>query len=334
MEKRDTNLIGKGYKPPDSGNWKGRAVSLEEGFQYWYQKVQLTNWNKINADTFSSERKNIALLGYACEEGVNRNQGRIGAKKGPDAIRQKLARQAWHLVDQEVCDFGDVFCVDGDMESCQENLGRMVNDLLQKQAFPIVIGGGHDIAFGHYLGISQFLNEHPGRKLGIINFDAHFDLRTPDVSGNSGTPFYQIAMDVKDKNQSFDYLAIGIQSAANTRTLFDIARNLGVKYLPSEVCSMTYFPELKKPLLSFLDRSDFIYISIDLDGFSSAHAPGVSAPSPMGMDPDFVFRMLQLLFESGKVISCDLAEMNPEYDRDSMTALLAARLVEMVARSC
>ena len=67
-----------------------------------------------------------------------------------------------------------------------------------------------------------------------------------------------------------------------------------------------------------------------LDGFSSAYAPGVSAPSPLGFTPNFMYKMLQFLFDTKKVISCDIAELNPTLDTDNLTANLAAKLLDFI----
>ena len=64
------------------------------------------------------------------------------------------------------------------------------------------------------------------------------------------------------------------------------------------------------------------------DAFSSAYAPGVSAPSPFGLTPEFGLKVLEYLFASKKVISADIAEMNPTYDLDDCSATLVARLVD------
>ena len=59
--------------------------------------------------------------------------------------------------------------------------------------FPVVLGGGHEVAFGTYLGLARISRSaHPGDRIGILNLDAHFDLR-PGPVPSSGTPFRQIA---------------------------------------------------------------------------------------------------------------------------------------------
>ena len=84
---------------------------------------------------------------------------------------------------------------------------------------------------------------------------------------------------------------------------------------------------------AFAKNVDHIYVTIDLDGFSSAYAPGVSAPSPMGFSPYIVLECLKTIIGSGKLISMDIAEMNPKYDIDGQTAKLAASLVHHVAHA-
>ena len=74
-------------------------------------------------------------------------------------------------------------------------------------------------------------------------------------------------------------------------------------------------------------------MTIDLDGFSSAYAPGVSAPSSDGFSPIFVYKILDFLLLSKKVISCDIAELNPDFDINENTSTLASRLVDYIAQN-
>ena len=165
-------------------------------------------------------------------------------------------------------------------------------------------------------------------KVGIINFDAHFDLRPIEKKPNSGTPFNQILTEF----ENVKYFAIGIQRQANTKELFNIARNENINFAVNYDCesSKEELNALKTNIQTAIDSCDHLYITIDLDGFSSAYAPGVSAPSPLGFTPYFVFKMLDFLFDTKKVISFDIAELNPTLDRDNITANLAAKLVDFI----
>lgn len=334
MKLQTTLSIEKNYQAPQNDLWTGRATDPTIGKQYWHQFIEFTNIHDIN-DIHSMDHSNdensptIGLLGYACEEGVRRNLGRIGTKDAPNVVKQRLGKLSYHHANKRVVDLGNVFCDNDELEACQAALAKSVNHLLSNSIFPIVIGGGHDIAFGHFEGIWNAMNNgnssHP--KIGIINFDAHFDLRPFHHAPNSGTPFNQI---LSQYGEVVDYLVLGLQKASNTQSLFEIAQAHRVEYLFNDECTLYNMAAIKSRLDAFAERNDALYITIDIDGFSSAFAPGVSAPSPLGFYPPFVLETLKHLMHTKKVVSLDLAEYNPVYDQDNATANLVARLVDAV----
>ncbi|MBL4746013.1 MAG: formimidoylglutamase [Flavobacteriaceae bacterium] len=319
-----------GYKPAQQSNWEGRASNPDMGNQYWYQEIELLDVSSLDTEELNDKKIDIALVGYVCDEGVRRNRGRIGAAQGPKAIRERLAKHPVHFTNTHIADVGDINCVEDDMEACQQSFSELIGTLLQQQIFPIAIGGGHDMSYGHFMGIWKAVKNTEKRKVGIVNFDAHFDLRPVDGRPNSGTPFNQIIKELREEGQEVDYFAIGIQQQSNTRELFDIARKKNVQYAINYDCESTSHElnALKDRLTSFIANNDAIYVTVDMDAFSSAYAPGVSAPSPLGFTPYFLFKMLDFLFASNKVISCDIAELNPSLDRDSVTATLVAKIVD------
>jgi len=310
------------YLVPNPVNWTGRKSNQE---LYLHEKVRCSSFDKIPENS-------IALLGYACDEGVKRNLGRVGAAAGPDAIRRQLGKMPNHL-DSTVkfLDIGNVACENGDMEAAQSMLEQKVSQLLAHNTFPIIIGGGHDIAYGHYNGIRKYIGTN--ETIGIINFDAHFDLRANDNGNNSGTPFFQIAKECKDNGSVFNYLCLGIRKDANDKILYETANDLGVDYIENNEFSIERAKSIVRKLLEFIQKVDHIYVTIDLDGFSSAYAPGVSAPSPMGFRPKIVLETLETIIKSKKLIGMDIAEMNPKYDIDGHTAKLAASLIHYLIHS-
>ena len=319
----------KNYTPGQPDHWTGRKTNSAIGNQYWYQEIGLKSIESLAQD----DKIDIGLLGYICDEGVRRNQGRVGAALGPKAIRARLAKLPFHLVNKKVTDFGDVFCMEQDMESCQQAFSNHISRLIQQQIFPIAFGGGHDMAYAHFMGIRASIKDRPKKRIGIVNFDAHFDLRPVEETPNSGTPFFQIINELKKANEAVDYYAIGIQEASNTKELFEIAKKEQVDFVSNFDCDSNTMDlsALQQKMIPFIAANDYLYVTIDLDGFSSSFAPGVSAPSPLGFSPFFVFKMLRFLFETNKVVSCDIAELNPLLDRDHRTAILAARLVDYIA---
>ena len=270
-------------------------------------------------------RGGAGILGFACDEGVRRNHGRPGAAQGPTAIRQMLGRLPIHGR-AVIHDAGDVACTDGDLEAAQERLGRRVAELLGCGIHPVVLGGGHEIAYGSFLGlVRHFGDGFPARRPLIINLDAHFDLRRAPHP-NSGTPFRQIAELCAAKGVEFRYLCFGISALANTTSLFERAENLRVEYWLDEQMREHDRANLRAALGRRLAAADTVYLSIDLDVLPGSVAPGVSAPAPRGVALEIIEDLVDDVIASGKLTLADIAELNPTYDRDGQTARIAARL--------
>ncbi len=313
------------YNPTNPTTYAGRTSNQK---LYLHEKISCVAISSLE----KSSHKRVALLGYACDEGVLRNQGRVGAVKGPDAIRKQLGKLPNHLVaETDVLDVGSVNCSDTDLEVTQSELSQKIQQLLDCNLFPIVLGGGHDIAYGTYNGIKKHLGD--SKTIGIINFDAHFDLRSNENGNTSGTPFYQIAKDCEASGSEFHYLCLGIREDANDNSLFKTAKDLDVKYILRDTFRIEFHNEINAWINAFIQNVDAVYVTIDLDGFSSAYAPGVSAPSPMGFTPDVVLASLKTIVASGKLIAVDIAELNPSYDIDDQTARLAASLAHTLMHS-
>lgn len=269
----------------------------------------------------------FTLLGFASDEGVRRNKGRLGAKNGPDHIRSQLASMPVHRV-FTLNDAGDVACDDGDLETAQKKLSEKISQSLAAKSLPIVLGGGHEIAFGSFQGaFNHLLATKENFQLGIINFDAHFDLRKAEVV-TSGTPFLNAANLCKTHNIDFNYLCLGIAEHGNTRVLFDTADRLNVTYIQDrELSSPAKIAIALQKLKAFIDRVDYLYITVDLDVFPAAIAPGVSAPAAKGMPLEVFESLFETIIASKKVILLDIAECNPQFDIDNHTAKLAALIV-------
>lgn len=322
-----TNVNPAFYSNTLDGTWRGRNDGADPAVQRWHQRIITVNLAEELIPVAPEGPKSIALIGFACDEGVLRNGGRVGAKDGPLCFRQACGNLPVHFDDDLLfIDLGDITCETEAMEEAQAELANLVELALYYGYQPLVIGGGHEVTYGHYTGICKHVEEKD--TVGMINFDAHFDLRHPGGGlTNSGTGFFEIARDCRSENKPFKYLAIGIQQNSNTRQLYQTAGDLGAAYIPASRFALAYAAEVLSKTENFIRECTYIYLTIDLDVFASSVAPGVSAPAYSGIFPDpFFFKCLQLIIDSGKVISMDIAEYNPLYDPEHTTAKLAAAL--------
>ncbi|MBB5019491.1 formiminoglutamase [Chitinivorax tropicus] len=309
---------------PDPARWQGRVDSEEAGdARRWHQQIRCE---------VPSGQAGVALLGFACDAGVKRNHGRPGAHKGPQAIRHALANLAWHGGERVVWDAGDVVCEGDALEAAQAELAVMVDGLLTAGHFPVVMGGGHEVAFGTFSGLARHLANQGGTpKVGILNLDAHFDLRLAREA-NSGTPFRQIAESCVAHGWPFHYACFGVAEPANTAALFARARELDVTYRLDEDMGIAQLPDTLHQLSQFLAPLDHLYLTIDIDVLPAYQAPGVSAPAARGVALEVIEAILDLAKASDKLRIVDLAELNPEFDIDHRTAKTAARLIHRLTK--
>lgn len=268
----------------------------------------------------------LAIIGFCSDEGVRRNQGRVGAAQAPNQIRKLLAGIPWSIK-QVVYDVGNVSCLEGHLESAQVNLANQITQLLDQNHFPITLGGGHEVAYGSWLGLANHLAARtPLPKIGIINFDAHFDIRTDANGCNSGTPFYQIAQSCRKRGWPFQYCCLGVSEMANTQALFQRAQNWQVSYRLDKQMTVLDLADTLLQVKNFIADCDYLYLTIDLDVLPANVAPGVSAPAARGVGLEILEPIIALLRASQKLRLADIAEYNPNYDQDLQTARVAARL--------
>ena len=267
-----------------------------------------------------------ALIGFSSDEGVKRNKGRIGAAEAPNVIRSQLANLPVHQ-NIHLQDLGNVICEQGQLEQAQAALASRVQHSLEQGMKPIVLGGGHEVAFGSFSGLFKYVQQHQfQQKIGIINFDAHFDLREAEHV-TSGTPFLNAAQLSAQHQQAFHYLCIGVAKHANTKVLFNTADRLNCRYIYDYELQLAQLPVLIEKVQAFMDQVDVLYVTIDLDVFHASIAPGVSAPAVKGIDLNIFEPLFQVIKHTGKIRVFDVAECNPNYDLDNRTAKLAAYLI-------
>ncbi|MDV7341502.1 formimidoylglutamase [Terasakiella sp. A23] len=284
-------------------------------------------WHQI----VTSEKSNnciASLIGFACDLGVENNKGRIGAKAGPDAIRGALANMAWHRDAATVCDYGNIE-VSTHLEEAQDDLAQQVEQALAQTAKTIVLGGGHETAAGSFKGLLKHLANKSDQTIGIINLDAHFDLRKPGEKGvSSGTPFYQIHQMLMERGQEMKYLCLGIAETSNTSALFERCRKWNVQYMLDYDIGIHQMEEIKLKIDSFLKDCDYLYLTIDLDVLPHWQMPAVSAPASYGVELGVLEKIIDHLasLEINWPLS-DIVEFNPELDINSHGARVAARLV-------
>lgn len=262
----------------------------------------------------------IGLFGVPFDGAV---MGRPGARGGPDAIRGELARlKPWSLAGGEwsrtVYDWGNVRLPHGSVAEVHEVVESAGIALREAGHFPVALGGDHSLTFP----LVKALEGRYGR-LGVVNLDAHLDVR--DVHGgalNSGQSFGRL-VDL-GLVPGANLVEVGIRDFANASRYADKARKLGATIISAREWREGGLGVIERAVEVASDGVDAVYLSVDVDVLDQAHAPGVSAPTPGGVDSSELFAAIGLVASRARLAGADFVEVAPSLDRDGVTSRAAA----------
>ena len=261
----------------------------------------------------------VVIMGFPSDEGVRRNGGRVGAAQGPDAFRQVFFRLTPDAADdgpfQELLehtrDLGNL-TISGQVEKDQEILGEVLAPFISQNVLPIIIGGGHETGYGHFLGYVKAQQE-----ISVLNWDAHADVRElKQGQAHSGSPFRQALLHPSKTCRS--YRVAGLLPHSVSKANLNFITDQGGGYHWKDSLSREQIDEIYR---SF---SEPLMATFDLDAVDQAYAPGVSAPAVNGLSADLWLHAAYRAGQCPHVKSMDIVELNPLFDRDHQTARLAA----------
>lgn len=272
----------------------------------------------------------IGIIGVPFDKAVTLGGGRAGARRGPDAVREVLknygttfnVEQKIDISELYIVDYGDVMVTE-DIEETHEKITLAVGDLLSEGLLPIVIGGGHDISIGTVRALSQFNY----RDIGVINIDAHFDVREiKDGKVTSGTPFRKL-IELEFLNGK-NFVEIGAHDNLNSKIYYDYLLSNNVSVFTLSDVNTKGIPTIMNEALKIADTAHrSVFVSIDIDSVAQCYAPGSSAPDARGFDPRQIRELAFLAGASKSVKLLDIVEINPEFDVDNRTARLGASII-------
>lgn len=311
----DANIIFKSQRQNDErlGNF-AKALS------------GVNNSDEIIAQLDSKAKEAFVFCGYPDDEGIRLNNGRVGAAEGPDTIRSFFYKMTPQDLKPKysLFDLGNIN-VGSDLEGRHELGRKLAASVLRQRHKWIGLGGGHDYGYADGAGFLDVFSQTKSRPL-ILNFDAHLDVRVLDRGFNSGTPFRRLLENYKN----FDFAELGIQSLCNNPNYVEWVKKNKVKILWNEdllLGKKDFTTLFKKTLGPWLKKNRPTFVSVDIDGFSSSHAPGCSQSWPTGFEPREFFRVFDLILKTFDVRALGIYEVSPALDVQERTSKLAAEII-------
>jgi len=281
-----------------------------------------TDWDQLDAD--------VAVLGAPNDMGT---QWRPGCRFGPRSIREAstlfsfghagaydFESDIMYLTKDEVriVDVGDADIVHTDQARTNANIEMAVRKMLERGAFPLVLGGDHSI---HAPVIKAFEGRGP---IHILHIDAHLDFvdERHGVRYGHGNPLRRAS----EMEHITGMTQIGIRNVSSSnRDDYGAARAAG-----STILSVRDVRRLgTEGVLAKIPEGVAYYMTIDIDGFDPSIAPGTGTPSHGGFQYYEVLEIIQALSARchGNIIGMDLVEVAPAYDPTGCTPILAAQLL-------
>jgi arginase len=290
----------------------------------------------------------VSIIGAPLDLGA----GRRGVDMGPSAFRVAEIQKRVRELGYEVEDLGDVEVAipethdPGDpslkylkeiRHTCQA-LRDMVAQTLERGSRPIVMGGDHSIAIGTIAGVARHYNQRDER-IGLIWFDAHGDHNTPETSPTGNIHGMPAAVVTGLGSAELTGLAgfapmvDGAHAALVGLRDIDVAERANIKgtgvgaYTMRDIDERGMRSVMEEAIARASRGTAGIHVSFDLDAMDPEHAPGVGTPSPGGLSYREAHLAMEMLADTGKVISAELVEANPVLDERNGTARLGVELV-------
>lgn len=287
----------------------------------------------------------IDIIGAQMDLGASQK----GVGMGPFAVRFAGLVQMLEELGYEVRDKGDVIPpLDGmsrrgmlhydQVVETNRQIYEHVKESLEEERFPIVLGGDHCVAAGSISAIAK--HYEPQGEIGIIWIDAHGDWnneKTTDTGNMHGMPFSAVCGYGPDgmvdfgQGPHFVPTAHCVQVAGHALDKPEAARmkEAGMHVFSMHDIDRMGMNEVMKEAIRIAGEGTVgIHLSFDVDAITPEYAPGTGTPVPDGLTAREAFLAVEMLAESGKLISMDLVEVNPVLDERNKTAILGAKMIQ------
>ena len=283
---------------------------------------------------------------------IDLGAGRRGVDMGPTALRIAGVVERLVRMGHDVIDLGDISVPIREtaetgsgsahflpeIAAMNRRLAARVEASLDADTIPIVLGGDHSLSIGSIAGAAAWAARQ-GDDLGLLWFDAHADMNTPKTtpSGNiHGMPL-AVALGHGDealtgiggtspKVKPENVVLIGARDI--DRGERDLVQGSGIRvFTMREIDENGIVAVLEEALAIVRQGTLGFHVSWDMDFVDPNYAPGVGTPVRGGVNYREGHLALELVADTGDMVSLDCVETNPILDERNRTGVLAMELV-------
>lgn len=279
--------------------------------------------NAASADT--DPRPRLAALYGADFSALSITPAR--GDRAPGAVRAALPRfSTWNaalhidLSEWHVADLGDAGAHRHAWPEAFDAIAQHVAAAMRISDFTIGIGGDHSVTYP----IASSLAGR-SRRLGIIQLDAHHDVRSPTPTPSNGSPIRGLIDAGHVRGE--DVVQIGIHPCANARELAAYCDATGIIRFTGDDVRDRGASACMNDAIAQLAECDRVHLTVDIDVLDRAFAPGTVAALPGGITPGELMQLVEVACSSELVTSMDVVEFDPDRDVSLITAYNVANVV-------
>ena len=292
-------------------------------FAFSSESVDLYNLEEKESKGDFAKSKKWGIIGVPFDSTCSYHHG---SRYGPTIIREaSLGFEQYNCdfekpLDGEFYDCGDLNVVHGNCKKTCDILEDSVNELIEANIKPILIGGEHSVTIGSVKALADWEENNDLSGITVIHLDAHRDIIDEYIGEkDSHATIMRRFHDLNPK----ELLQIGIRSFSVEEKEFVESQDNITSFLAKDL--FDDFDVLLEKLDSIEGK---VYVSIDMDAIDPAFAPSVGNPTPNGLHPVDVENIFEVLGNNEKidVIGFDIVEVASDRLGD-ITAVLAAKIV-------
>lgn len=306
-------------------------------------------------DETPGKGRKVGIIGVPLGFGA----GQIGSELGVDAMRlSKIRGQVLieHIrqLGYEVTDYGDVDIEKPQRTPAENENPRFLTEILQSSrnmaislkkiladgAFPVILGGDHSIAIGTFSGVSSHFHQQD-KEIGLIWFDAHADINTPETSQSGNVHGMPLAVILGKGNHDLVNID-GFAPKLNSKYCAHIGgRDLdaGERSIVHELGLRNNFFTMsdidKRGMLACVEdaieiasqASGGYAVTFDVDVIDPRFAPGSGTLVRGGANYREAHLALEVIAAHGGMRSFEIVEVNPMLDQNNITVELACELI-------
>lgn len=287
---------------------------------------------RINAAIRPWDRETVPAAGLVGVPYDGASVVRSGSREAPDSIRQNFFYNTTYSPDFEVdiasldiADLGDIDISLMDAETTRTRVVDVLEDIYKLGIVPAVMGGDHSISYGT---VKAACKQDDIDDLGLIQFDAHQDLRhSHGGNPSSGVQFREL-LEERSELSGKNYAQIGIRGFMNSRTYMDYAEEQGISvHSGREVQQRGIEDVVEEALEKVTASTDAVFMTVDVDCLDLSIAPGTAAPSPGGLDAWDILTGVYEVAKNQSTIGMDLVEIAPPHDVEGLTSITGATIL-------